>query len=424
MRTLLRAFSWVPLCLLLLAPALHAAQVHVVAKGQTLGGIARRYGVTIAALTRANEIERSSTLRVGQELTIPDKDSSSRGRTRSASRVHVVQSGQTLGAIARRYAVTIAELAAANGMRRGDTLRVGRELIIPEKRPQGTSPAAQGQRYAVVSGDTLGSIAMRFDVSISSLARVNRIQERDLLRIGQELAIPPPEDAPSRTPALPRASSAGMLKLEVPGTSPVYYFEPAGAGRLGLRPVLMYLHGRGGNPAHDCQRWAPIARPFGWLVCPSGPGHRNGGRTWNNSWVSGQHTVHASLMALRKKYGRRVQLYGNTLIGFSEGAFVAMNVGVRDARAFNRLFILGASDGYLGARGPELIAACRSRLRRVYLLTGERDAVVHETRRAGQWFRNNRVPVRVVTPSSLAHEVAVDSESSLYRGALSWLASG
>lgn len=441
MASWVRALRWVGPFILFAVQAAAAPKVHVVADGQTLGGIAKRYRVSVAELTKANGITRASVLRVGQELTIPERTADRDASRKRAGKTHVVADGQTLGAIARRYNVTIEALASANAMRRNQPLSVGRELVIPEKgaappaaaavvpvAATPSAPPAEPSSYTVVSGDTLGSIALRHDVTISSLARANAMQESDILRIDQVLTIPPPgsdgdDIAPPAPPATP-TSRAGMQELDVAGAGPVYYFEPVGPGRLGLKPVIMYLHGRGGDPARDCQRWAPIARQFGWLVCPSGKGYHNSGRTWNNSWAAGYSAVTGALRTLRDKYGRRVQLRGNTLVGFSEGAFVAMNVGVRAPQTFNRLLILGASDGYLGALGPSLIAQSRASLRRVYLLTGERDSVVHETRRAGEWFREGRVPLRVVTPASLAHEVALERERGLYRGALSWLSRG
>jgi len=349
---------------------------------------------------------------------------------RGAPPEHRVVEGQTLGAIARRYGVTTDELAAANGMNESDVLAIGRRLVIPAPAAQvrPTAPPGEAAEYVVVAGDTLGSIALRHRVSLTSLARANGIREADLLRVGQRLRIPPEqrgsEDASVAPARGPVPARSGPQRLDLPAAAPAYFYEPEGSGRRGLRPVIFYLHGRGADPARDCQRWAPIARRHGWLVCPSGAGHYGGGRTWNNDWPAGQAAVTASLAGLRARFGRRVQLYGNTLIGFSEGAFVAMNVGVRAPRTFSRWLILGASDGYLGADGAALVARSRAGLRRVVLLTGEHDAVVHETRRAGAWFEGSGVPLRLLTPTSLAHELALEREPALYRDALAWLAAG
>lgn len=348
---------------------------------------------------------------------------------RGEPREHVVVEGQTLGGIARRYDVSTEQLARANGMRPSDVLAVGRRLVIPAAPPPArAAPPPEPGGYVVVRGDTLGSIALRHRVSLASLARANGLKEGDLLRVGRRLRIPPeqtgPEEAAVKAPAAGAPDRPVPHRLDLPGLAPVHYYEPEGRGRLGLRPVIFYLHGRGGDPAGDCRRWAPLARRHGWLVCPSGAGYHGGGRTWNNDWAAGQAAVTASLDALRTRFGRRVQLYGNTLIGFSEGAFVAMNVGVRAPRTFSRWLILGASDGYLGPGGKGLVARSRASLRRVVLLTGEQDAVVPETRRAGAWLEQSGVPLRLLTPASLAHEVALEREPALYRDALAWLEAG
>src|SRR6478672_6768306 len=64
-------------------------------------------------------------------------------------------------------------------------------------------------------------------------------------------------------------------RLELPGMAPAFYYTPT-AGR-GLKPILLYLHGRGGNPETDCAKWGQVAREFGWIVCPSGPKNRKNG---------------------------------------------------------------------------------------------------------------------------------------------------
>src|SRR5689334_2576925 len=169
-------------------------------------------------------------------------------------------------------------------------------------------------------------------------------------------------------------------RLDIPRMGPAFYLRPAGGH--GLKPVLVYLHGRGGNPEADCAKWAPVARDFGWILCPSGPEDRGGGsRAWANNWIAAKNVVDSSLAALRDKFGRRVQLRGNTLIGFSEGAFVAMNLGVREPEGYHRWLILAANDGYWGGEGQDELVKQYARIKRVYLLTGEQDGVVDNTRR-------------------------------------------
>jgi hypothetical protein len=311
---------------------------------------------------------------------------------------------------------------------------------------------AKPRTHVVAAGHTLGRIAKRYNVSIDDLCKANGITRRDPIKPGQRLVIPsedgstpppnndPPEDKPAAKAPEPqrkkeaeadsedgkirRLGNDGLRVIDLPGAGPAYFYEPVGPGRLGMRPLFIYMHGRGGNPGHDCRRWAPVVRRLGWLVCPSGPGARGDGRGWNNNWALGQRTALAVVKGFRGQFGRRVQLYGNTLIGFSEGAYVTMNVGVREPRTFNRLLILAGKTSYLGGPGLDALAKSKSRLRRVYLITGEQDGVIAGTHQLRDVLKKHSIPTRISTPADMGHEVALERKQSMYRAALVWLERG
>ena len=209
------------------------------------------------------------------------------------------------------------------------------------------------------------------------------------------------------------------LRIEVEGASDAFYFKPRAKGP---RPILMYLHGRGGNPAEDCRKWAKVGTQFGWVVCPSGPGSsETGGRTWSNGAGEAQKVIDGTIQALRAKYKGRVQRRGNVLIGFSEGAFVAMQVGLKDQTTWTKWLILGASDQYWGGDVTEALDEQRRKVRRVYLLTGENDGVAQNTVRVGDTLKKNKVPVKVRLVPGMGHEVPSDRMVSTYRRPLAWL---
>ncbi|HNS98671.1 MAG TPA: LysM peptidoglycan-binding domain-containing protein [Polyangiaceae bacterium] len=279
--------------------------------------------------------------------------------------------------------------------------------------------------HTVQQGQTLGAIARRYRTSVDALCKANRIRKTDPIRPGQKLVVPNPQPPAQSTPTPSvRPDSEwqrDLQTLEVSGAPSAYYYEPAGPKRSGPRPVFMVLHGRGGNASEFCKRWAPIVRPMGWLVCPSASHPYGAGQSWNNDWVTARRIVHATHAALRKAKGRRVQLTGNTLIGFSEGAFVGMNIGIRDPRMFNRWLILAADDAYWGGEAPQLIGRARSHLRRVYLITGKQDGVFDGTIRTQALLRNARVPVFLSDPADMGHEVALEKRRAMYQAALTWL---
>ncbi len=212
---------------------------------------------------------------------------------------------------------------------------------------------------------------------------------------------------------------ADPQRLEVPGYSDAYYYRPRGRG---IKPVLVYLHGRGGNPAEECRKWAKVGTQFGWVVCPSGPEDRGGGaRAWSNNAQLGGQIVKAALDSLRDKYHHRVQLRNNVLIGFSEGAFVAMQVGLRDPRTWSHWLILAANDQYWFGDAKDVLHENRRRIRAVYLLTGESDEVAPNTQRVGDLLKDEKVQVKVKIAPGMGHEVPGERMRSTYRRPLAWL---
>jgi membrane-bound lytic murein transglycosylase D len=115
---------------------------------------------------------------------LPERQALTRARS------HRVRSGDTLWGIARRYGVTVPELAAVNNLSTQAPLRAGMKLKIPSgsERPVAT---AQGTRttYKVRSGDTLSQIAERFNVTVRELMTWNRLRTSSSLRAGQRLVV-------------------------------------------------------------------------------------------------------------------------------------------------------------------------------------------------------------------------------------------
>jgi len=184
----------VVLTLLALTPTVLAQnQVHIVQPGENLYRIALRYGTTVQALAAVNGLSNTSRIYVGQQIVISSGGNESAPANNATDGTHVVQGGENLYRIALRYGLTAQSLAAANGISNLNHIVVGQRLTIPgagSAPATPSQPAATGDTYIVQRGDTLSSIALRYGVSVWTLAQLNGIQNASYIYVGQTLSIP------------------------------------------------------------------------------------------------------------------------------------------------------------------------------------------------------------------------------------------
>lgn len=119
-----RLIFFITLIGLLLAAPVFSDTSHVVAKGETLYSISRKYGITVAELCTENKITQSQVLKVGQKLVIPAK-------ALPTTESYIVAKGDTFYGIARRHNMTVDELLSLNKLKNSDTLKVGQVLKVP-----------------------------------------------------------------------------------------------------------------------------------------------------------------------------------------------------------------------------------------------------------------------------------------------------
>jgi len=172
-----------------------ASGVYVVRAGDTLVGIAARHGVSVSQLATANGIAANAWVYVGQRLKIPGASQSSTAASASSSTggTYVVRPGDSLGGIAARYRITVSQLARANGLHTSSWVYAGQRLRIPTTgsgTSGGTSSAPSAGTYTVRPGDTLVGIAVRHGISVSQLAAANGLRTNSWVYSGQRLRIP------------------------------------------------------------------------------------------------------------------------------------------------------------------------------------------------------------------------------------------
>lgn len=152
--------------------------VYTVQKGDSLYSIARKYNVDVNALKQANNLS-SNLLSIGQVLIIP---------TGTEDYIlYKVVSGDSLYSIAKKYGITMQEIMDFNNL--GSTiLTVGQVLKIPVAYEE-EIPSTSEVTYTVKSGDNLYSIARKYNVTVSDLMNYNNLTS-NLLSIGQVIRIP------------------------------------------------------------------------------------------------------------------------------------------------------------------------------------------------------------------------------------------
>ena len=149
---------------------------YTVVKGDTLYSIANKYGISVNELKALNNLN-TNIISIGQKLKVPGNNTS--------NNIYVVERGDSLWSIARRYNITVEDLINANNLD-NLTIYVGQELIIPSDSDDTTTPTIT---YTVSKGDTLWNIAKRYNVSVDDIMKANNLTST-LLSLGQQLIIP------------------------------------------------------------------------------------------------------------------------------------------------------------------------------------------------------------------------------------------
>ena len=146
---------------------------YTVQKGDTLYSIAKKFNLTIDKLKDINNLN-NDILSIGQQLLVSEN-------APLDNNYYVVKPGDTLYSIAKKYNISINELKEINNLN-SDILSIGQQLLI--------SPSInEYEEYIVKPGDTLYSIARKYNIPVSSLADFNNLKTT-ILSIGQKLIIP------------------------------------------------------------------------------------------------------------------------------------------------------------------------------------------------------------------------------------------
>jgi putative chitinase len=189
---LLRAKAVLPVVLVIVAlclpQAVHAhGMMHVVRPGDNLTRIAIRYGTTVHAIVQANGLSNPNYIWVGQRLIIPTGGGG--GWVGGCGGVHIVRRGENLSMIARWYGTTVWAITRANGLYNPNYIWAGQRLTIPCGAGGGWVGGC-GRVHIVRRGENLSMIARWYGNSVWAIAHANGIYNPNYIWAGQRLYIP------------------------------------------------------------------------------------------------------------------------------------------------------------------------------------------------------------------------------------------
>lgn len=303
---------------------------YVVQPGDTLSGIARRFDLTVARILAANpQISNPDLIFAGQEINIPT------AAPPPTQRTYLIQRGDTLYTIARRFGVTLAQLIAANPqITNPNVLFIGQVINIPAAGPP--PPPTGAAFYTVQPGDTLSGIARRFGATVEVLLRLNpAVTDPNLIYPGQTLLVsappgclvyvsPRPEQANAAPGAeLFRSDTIGLGKLQLthlagtpdqpvanPKWSPDGRFIAYRAGgglyvvdSCGRNPVQLARGATFHSWSHDSSRLAYSTPEGTFVVTPAGQTRKVVDNLSNPVWFPGDQRLAGSTLLEGIRYG-------------------------------------------------------------------------------------------------------------------------
>jgi len=182
-------------------------QRYTVRSGDVLGKIAQQFSTSVAMIATSNNLQ-SNVVRIGQSLLIPSakekgeyysksveqrlaKTQTRSPRKNSIKINHKVSQGETLWDIGKRYGVSTSAIARWNNMSAKDVLRINQTLVIRQKETTQLAKNDETRKlfYRVKSGDSLSTIANRFDVAINDIKNWNNDARAKYIKPGQLLTL-------------------------------------------------------------------------------------------------------------------------------------------------------------------------------------------------------------------------------------------
>lgn len=198
--------------------AKRAQRAYVVAPGDTLSEIALRFKVSLDQLMKHNELVNDHIV-VGQRLRLPAPafERADGAKKPGAIIAHRVEQGDTLGSIALRYNTTVRAIQIWNLMQ-DDKIKIGQRIQVPAVGP---IPKRELMPYVIEAGDSIRSICLTKNLDQRVIKRLNKGVDWTTLKIGQKITIyedvyvdPPAQAKPAHSEAVAKTVEAATKAQE------------------------------------------------------------------------------------------------------------------------------------------------------------------------------------------------------------------
>lgn len=227
--------------------------VYEVAPGDTITGLAERFGVDTETIVNTNRLANADRISVGDELTILPV----------SGVVYKVEAGDTLEGIAAAFRVDLGPIIDFNYLENADFITIGKELIIPGALP--LAPRLQtSTTYVVQPGDTVSGIATRLRVSARDIVAANGLPSADRIAIGDQLRIVggaagsrgsqqtvtrnlPVPSGPSSTARLPAAGDGNIASLALQYSGSRYVYGGTTPSGFDCSGFVYYVYAKSGK---------------------------------------------------------------------------------------------------------------------------------------------------------------------------------
>ncbi|KFF60325.1 hypothetical protein JF66_05125 [Cryobacterium sp. MLB-32] len=178
---------------------------YSVAQGDTVSGIAARFGLSTPAVLSLNGLDSAALIFPGQVLNLSAAAAPSVAAAPSTPvSTHTVQSGDTIGGIAAAHGLSTDVVLAANGLERSSVIYPGQSIVLPTAEsativpaafitPMAPATAPAASQYTIASGDTISAVAATAGVKVQDILDANGLGWSSMIYPGQVLTIPSPE---------------------------------------------------------------------------------------------------------------------------------------------------------------------------------------------------------------------------------------